>query len=115
MLKSAAASCTDDNPCRHYDPCARCQAGRYLSEDDWLLIGFYRTVQDQIDGMSGAPRLDGYSAAVELHGYPPELRSWLVQGAAMLARLISKQDQVDWLRELGKPMRYVTAAELIDG
>jgi hypothetical protein len=107
MMKSAAASCSVNRPCRHYDPCARCSAERYLLQSDWELLEFYNIVQDQVDGVSGAPRLEGYEAAARLHGYPPSRVPWLVAGAALINRLISKTDVVDWQRECGKPLRLI--------
>lgn len=115
MLKSGAASCTDDHPCKHYDPCARCQAQLYLTPDDWLLIRFYRMVADQADGTTGAPRHDRYEATARREGLPDDLIPWLVSGAAMLHRLVTKQDEVEWIKECGKPYRYIGPEDVCDG
>ncbi len=75
-----------------------------LTAEDWYLIGFYRLVQDQVEGMANLPRLDGYRAALELYEYPQAHHAWLVSGALTLHKLINKQDTVAWQLETGKLM-----------
>ena len=112
MLRSAELSCNEDNPCKHYDPCARCAADRYLTAEDWRLIGFYRAVADQVDGVTGMLRLEGVEAAARLHGYEGDLL-WLVKGATLLSRLVSKSETVDWLGECGKSLRHIQPEDVI--
>ena len=114
MLTTKTA-CNERNPCKHYDPCPRCAAGRYLTDDDWVAVQFYSQVSDQSDGMSGAPRLDLYASAAETYGYPEHLRSWLVKTAAMIHRLVIKTDKVNWLDECGKPYRLIGPGDVADG
>jgi len=108
------ASCTDNMPCRHYDPCARCEAETWLTEEDWYVIGFYQKVADQVSS-SGMPRLEGFEAGARLHGYPETHRTWLVSAAVMLHRLIAKQDEVNWCLECGKSYREIGPGDVIDG
>lgn len=83
------------NPCRRGgEQCARCEARTHLTDDDWYLIDFYRTVQDQYinqgdmegGGALTTPRLEGYEAALRLGGYPKELWAWLTHWAHQLHR-----------------------------
>ncbi len=114
MLGHEAASCNENNPCRHYAPCAKHEAALYLTRDDWEVIGFYRTVADQVDGMNGMPRMDWYERMARLQGQPEDRIAWLIQAAAMLHRLVAKQDPVNWILECGKSYRFI-GPEDVDG
>ena len=83
-----------------------------LTADDWYLIGFYRTVANQNEGMAGMPRLEAYCAALDLYDYPSPHRAWLVTGALMLHSLLAKHDSVSWVRETGKAMRDITPEDV---
>lgn len=106
-------SCTEDSPCRHFDPCARCQAVLYLTDEDWDVIRFYRLVADQVEGVSGMPRLEAYERMGRLNGYGDGALAWLIPAAASLHRLVAKQDTVDWQIETGKRYRDVTIEDVI--
>ena len=109
-----SVTCTDNVPCRHYDLCAGCQAKAWLTEEDWYLVRFYHHVADQVTE-GGLPRLEGYAAAFSLHGYPESVRYWLIRGAVMLHRLMTKQDEVNWRQECGKDYRHIGPGDVTDG
>jgi len=61
------------------------------------------------------PRLEGYEAAFRLFGYPVDQREWLIGGAVMLHRLVSKQDEVNWWQECGKSYAMIGPGDVADG
>ena len=118
----AARNCTPDRPCRHYDPCARCQAEAFLTDEDWVIVRFYCLVADQYVnqapmGTGGGPprltpRLEAYEAVLRLHRYPESLHGWLSDGAVTLARLLVGTDVVNWPVEFGKSLRFIGLGEV---
>jgi hypothetical protein len=111
-------------PCPHYDPCIKCQAETWLTSDDWLIVGFYQRVADQYINQPDlrigkdipvlTPRLEGYEAVLRVSRYPREMWQTLMDGAAMLHRLVQRMDRVDWPRETGKTLATVRPED-IDG
>ncbi len=97
-LLTAQKQCGQHNPCRRgADRCARCNATDNLTDTDWYLVEFYRTVADQYinqtpmgagegQPMHLTPRLEGYEAALRIGGYPRELWRWLTHWAKVLHR-----------------------------
>jgi hypothetical protein len=78
------------------------------------VIDFYRLVADQVNA-NGLPNLQAYKVVLEANEYPLEAHGWLMRAAGTLHRLVQKIEIVDWISEVGKPYRHVTAEDLHSG
>lgn len=116
MLRGAA-NCNENARCRSHDPCPRCLCLRVLDRDDWQLIDFYRSVSDQVieTGKDFMPRLEGYRAGLEIGGHARRDWPWLCEGARTIHGFMYRTNEVNWYRELGKPLRDVTPEDVTDG
>lgn len=86
--------------------CPRCEAGAYLTGDDWLIVRFYQSVSDQWDnvapmGVEKGPlpvflRLEALRAELEIRDVPRHLWGWYTDGARLIHRLVHQLDRVDW-------------------
>ncbi len=100
-----------------FDLCAVCNAEKFLTDEDSSLLGFYTIVGDQYTNQTpmgtkdGPPitnlRIESLESALRSYRYPRELWGWFITGAKMFHGLITKQDTVDWIGEVGKPFHMI--------
>ncbi len=57
--------------------------------------------------VGGDDRLEAYEAAGRIYGYHESEMPWLIDSARVLHRIVSKQDQIAWFIEMGKPSRLI--------
>ena len=103
--------------------CQKCSALRHLLPEDWSIVSFYASVQDQVNNLTPmgtedgkmwlAPNLPAWVAAADLYGVPAQARASLIDDARYLHEGISGRVHVPGVH--GMPVEELAALEVPNG